>query len=128
MPMVQRSSAVFKNEFDEKHQLKVVVVNTFVTFASSQLFVSDVQQIYDAISGLDVNKELSSFLWSPDDLLCLVLFAFKKIMVLLLLCEAYVLLVNNVKAKVFKEYSAVQAFPATACCTVVSRLRPRNTR
>ena len=85
--MVQRSSAVFKNEFDEKHQLKVVVVNTFVTFASSQLFVSDLQQIYDAISGLDVNKELPSFLWRPDDLLCLVLFAFKKIMVLLLLCE-----------------------------------------
>ena len=36
---------VFKNGFDEKRQLKVVVVNTFMTFASSQFFVSDVQKI-----------------------------------------------------------------------------------
>ena len=36
------SSAVFKNGFDEKHQFKVVVVITFVTFASFQLFISDV--------------------------------------------------------------------------------------
>ena len=97
---------VLKPEFDEKHQLKVVVVNTFVTFASSQLFVSDVQQIYDAISGLDVNKELFSLPWRPCDLLCLVLFGVKNIMVLLLICRVCVLLVNKFKAKVFKKYSA----------------------
>ena len=55
------SYAVFKNGLDEKHQLKVAMVNMFVTFATFQLFVTDVQQIYEAISGLIVNKELQSF-------------------------------------------------------------------
>ena len=78
-------------------------------FASSQLFVSYVQQIYDVVSSLNVNKALASFPWRPDDLLCMVLFAVKNIMVLLLMYRVCVLLVNNVKAKVFKKYSV--SFP-----------------
>ena len=94
-----------KKGFDKKHQLKVVVGNTFMTFASSQLFLSDVQQIYDVVSSLNVSKELSSFPWRPGDFLCLVLFAVKNIMVLLLMHRVCVLLLNNAKAKVFKKYS-----------------------
>ena len=82
------------------------MVNPFVTFASFQLFISDVEDIYDAITGLAVNKEIPSFPWSSMEARCLVLFAVKNIMVLLLMCRVYVLLVKNVKAKVFKEYSA----------------------
>ena len=102
------SYAVFKNGLDEKDQLKVAMVNMFVTFASFQLFVPDVQQIYEAISGLIVNKELLSFPWRPGDLLCLV-YLFKVVIVnivMLLTYEVCVLFVDNVKAKVFKEYSA----------------------
>ena len=58
------------------------------------------------ISGLDVNKELFSLPWRPCDLLCLVLFGVKNIVVLLLICRVCVLLVNKFKAKVFKKYSA----------------------
>ena len=47
-----------------------------------------------------------SFPWRPGDHRCLVLFAVKNIMVLLLMCRVCLLLLNNVKAKVFKECSA----------------------
>ena len=103
----------YRTRFDEKHQLRVAVINTFMTFASSQLFVSDIQQINDVTSGLNVNKELSSFPWRPGDLLCLVLFAVKNIMVLLLMYRVCVLLVNNAKAKILKKYSV--GFPYYSC-------------
>ena len=77
------SYAVSKNGLDEKHQLKVVVINMFVTFTSFQLFVSNAQQIYEGVSCIDT--QLLSFPWRPGDLLCLVLFAVKNIMVLLLM-------------------------------------------
>ena len=57
----------------------------------------------------------------------MVLFAVKNIMVLLLMCRVYVLLVKNVKAKVFKEYSA--GFPCYSLLhSFEVETRPRNTR